>query len=68
MSDAMVAAVEALRIHAIQLAHAFGEIGIGRFNHQVIVIAHLAVGVTNPLETLTDLGERFQPCDPIIIG
>ena len=68
MADALVSPVKALRVYAIQLAHAFAEIGIRRFNHHVIVISHQAVGVTNPIETLTDLGERFEPRYAIIIG
>jgi len=68
MADAMVAAVEALGVYAVQLAHSLGKIGIRRFYHQMIVITHLAVGVTNPVEALTDLRERFQPRDAIIIA
>ena len=43
MADAGVGAVEALGIDAIKLAHALGEVGIGRFDEQVIMILFSSV-------------------------
>ena len=42
-------------------AHACGSIGIGRFNEQVIVVAHQAVGVHRPIEAFADLRQHDQP-------
>ena len=46
--------VEALGIDAVQLAHAGRQIAIGGFDYQMIGIAHQAVGVTQPVQALTD--------------
>ena len=58
-------AVDRLRVHAIQLAHARGEIGFNRFHHDVIVIRHLAPRVAHPIKAAADPAEGFKPCTPI---
>ena len=68
MADAGMGAVEALGIDTIKLAHAFGEVGIGRFDEQVIMMGHLAIGVAHPVEALADLGKRFEPGEAIVVG
>ena len=45
MADAGMGAVEALGIDTIKLAHAFGEVGIRRFDEQVIMILKTAVAI-----------------------
>jgi hypothetical protein len=37
-----------LRIDAVELTHALGEIALRRFDHQMIAIGHLAVGMATP--------------------
>ena len=68
MADAGMGAVEALGIDTVQLAHAFGEVGIGRFDEQVIMIGHLAISVTDPVEAPADFGKRFEPGEAIVVG
>ena len=68
MPDPPVNAVEALRIHAVELAHAASEIGFGRFDQEMIVIGHLTPGVADPVEALADLAEDFKPADSIGVG
>ena len=68
VADALMAAVESLGIHAVQLAHAFREVGIRGFDNQMIVVGHLAIGVTNPVEPFADFPERFKPSQTIFIG
>lgn len=46
----MVDAVEALGVNAIQLTHSSGEIAVRGFGKKVIVVAHLTVGMDNPVE------------------
>ena len=68
MPDPPVNAVEALRIHAVELTHAASEIGFGRFDQEMIVIGHLTPGVADPVTPLADLAEDFKPADSIGIG
>jgi hypothetical protein len=53
--DSGVHLVEALRVDAIELAHALREIGVGRFRQQMVVVSHLAIGMDGPIEALADL-------------
>jgi hypothetical protein len=53
--------VEALRINTVELPHPLCQIGFRRFDQEVVVIAHLAPGVTHPIETLANLGKNLQP-------
>jgi hypothetical protein len=52
--------IRALRIHAVELAHPLREIAIRGLNHQMIVIAHQAVGVTQPVEILDHRSQNIQ--------
>ena len=62
-----MAAIETLRIDAVQLAHAFGQISIDRFHEQVIVVGHLTIGMHDPVEASADITDNGQPCCPVII-
>jgi hypothetical protein len=44
-----MATIETLGVHPIQLPHAFGQIGLGGLDHQMIMVAHLSPGMTNPM-------------------
>ena len=44
----LVPAVEALRVHAIHLPHPPGQVRVGSFNKEVVVITHQAEGVKYP--------------------
>jgi len=48
MVGSAVAGVEALRVASVQVAHAVREIGLGRLDDQVIVVAHQAADVHEP--------------------
>ena len=45
----MVPSVIFLSIDAVQLAHANGQIGVGRFDHEVVMVIHEAVGMADPV-------------------
>ena len=62
-----MAAVESLGVYAVQLAHAFREVGIRCFDDQVIVVGHLAIGMAHPVEAFADFGESFKPGHTIFI-
>lgn len=44
MPVAAVAAVEGLRVDAVQLPHGAGEVRVRRLQEQVVVVVHEAVG------------------------
>jgi hypothetical protein len=60
--------IEDLRVHAVELAHGFGQISVGGFKKQVEVIGHQTVGVTEhiePAERLPEDGQERIPVDVI---
>ena len=61
MTHAPVRAVDTLGIHAIELTHSLGKVRIGCFDHHMIVIGHLTIGMTHPIETPADVGKYFKP-------
>jgi len=65
MPDARMAPIEILRIHPIYLAHAGGEIGGGRFHHQMVMVLHQTIGVTNPLEACYYLLKQIKETPPV---
>lgn len=61
MADTVMPPIEGLRIAAVQSPHAATQIGFGRIEQQVVVIAHQAVGITTPLlleDFLPEEGEK----------
>ena len=59
--------VERLRVHTVELAHPFGEIGLWYLDKKVVVIRHQAVGVTDPTVVFDDLAQNSQESNPIDI-
>lgn len=53
-----------LRVHAVQLPHALRQIGLGRLDHHMVMVGHLALRVTSPVESLADLLEALPPITP----
>ena len=49
--------VEGLRVHAVELPHGFGQIGVGGFEERVEVIGHQAVGMAKHIEPAQRLPE-----------
>ncbi len=47
------------------MPHAEGKITIGSFYHEVIVIVHEAVSVTEPVIAFVDEGEYFEKYLPV---
>jgi hypothetical protein len=44
-----------------------GQVSIRRFNDQVIVIVHQAIGMTDPVKTLADLRQRIEKQSPVAV-
>ena len=63
----MVPSVIFLSIDAVQVAHADGQIGIGRFDHEVVVVIHEAIGVADPVVPLNNCAEDEKEYLPILI-
>ncbi len=68
MSHTMVIPIMGLSINAIELLHAFTEVAIGRFDCQMVVIIHQAVGMDQPIEGLDHLAQDFKKCDSVVFG
>ena len=50
VADTLMRPVYPLRIDAVKLTHALGEISFRCFDYQMIMIGHLAVGVALPVK------------------
>ena len=44
----------------VQVVHPFGEIRLGRFDNQVVVVHHQTIGVARPLEAIESLAQEIQ--------
>lgn len=52
MPHLAVAAVEVLRVHAVEVPHQARQIGLPRAQHEVVVVAHQAIGEHLGVEAL----------------
>jgi len=67
MPDAPVRPVDGLGVDAVELAHAAGEVGLRRLDHEVIMVGHLAPGGTAPAEPPADLAEDVEEAAAVVI-
>ena len=67
MAEEFVPVVEPDGVGALQPGHAGHQIGIGRFQHQMIMIAHQAIGVNLPVRFLARFGQRLEEILPVHI-
>ena len=65
MADELVPVVKPNRISALQPGHPSHQVGIGCFDHQMVVVAHEAIRVDLPISFLPRLGESFDKIEPI---
>jgi hypothetical protein len=68
MADSPMQPIEALRVGAIELPHAQGEIRQGSFDQQMVMIVHQAIGMAAPSKSVDHMGESRQKGLPIDIG
>lgn len=61
MADALVCAIEGLRIDAVEVAHTLGKIALDGFDDDMVVVVHQAPRMADPVESLAGLGKYFQP-------
>jgi hypothetical protein len=65
--DQTVPPVVALGVNTIEMAHPFGQIAFGSFDHQVIIIIHQAIGMAKPAITRNDKGQNFQKALTVVV-
>ena len=68
MAYSAVPSIVLLGIDTVQLAHAAGEIAVRRFNQKVLMIAHQAVSMTQPVVLLADFAKQAKERRTIIVG
>ena len=61
MSNPPVPAIEVLRVKTVQLPHSMAEVAFNRFDHDVIMVPHLAVGMHMKIETAADQAHNAEP-------
>jgi hypothetical protein len=66
MADPAVPAVEGLGVDTVELPHALGEVALHRFHHDMVMVAHLAPGVADPVAAPADCAEDLQP-EPAVL-
>ena len=67
MPDATMNSVELLGVETVQLAHSLPEILLWRLNEQMIMVAHHAIGMNEPVEATTHSFEHVQEQAAIFI-
>jgi hypothetical protein len=67
MAGTPVAEVEALGVRTVQELHAGGELRLGGFEDEVIVVRHQAEGVHRPLVAAHAAGEQRQEAEPVVV-
>jgi hypothetical protein len=67
MSGPAVPFIEELGVHAVQLAHAYGQVALRGFYEKMIMIGHEAVSVTNPIVSFVNVLEGVQKALAVMI-
>lgn len=67
MSGSVASVVEELSIDTIQLAHTEGEIAIGGFDEEMIVVVHKTVSMAEPVIPLIDMLKRSEKVIAVVI-
>lgn len=67
MAHPLMAQIEGLRVDPIQLTHGFGEIGLGRFNDQMEVIVHHAIGVEQEMKAGDHARQHPEKLLPVLV-
>jgi len=59
--------VEPNGIGALQPSHPAHQVGVGRFQHQMLVVAHQAIGMHLPTRLLARFSQRLDEIVPVHI-
>ena len=68
MADPVMGAIEMLGVYAVDVPHAGGEIAVDGFQEQVVVIAHKAESITEPVEALDSLFGNVEESRPVPVA
>jgi hypothetical protein len=67
MTGPLMALIEELGVDAVQLPHADGKIAVRRFDKEIIVIAHEAIGMTEPIVAFINVLESVQEVNAVLV-
>ena len=67
VAEALVTAVEALGVDAVEPLHAGGEVGAGGVDDEVVVRVHEAEGVAAPAVALDRLGQQLEEEHAVVV-
>ena len=67
MAGTVAAVVEKLRIDAVQLAHAEGEVSVRGLQEQMVMVVHEAVGMAQPVIAFLDVLKRPEEHFAVLI-
>ncbi len=68
VADTAMGTVDVLGVDTVELSHALGQIGVGRFDQQMIMIRHQAIGMTDPVETFAGSAQDVQKRDAVVVS
>ena len=55
-----MAPIPCLSVDAVEMAHATGEIGLGSFHEEMVMVGHQAIGVAAPAKALNSVAEQVE--------
>ena len=60
-------AIELLSVYPVYMSHTHGQIACDGFKEQVVVVAHQAIGVATPIETLCRFLDQIEEVCPVAV-
>jgi len=67
MSYTIIFPIKELAVDLVQIFHTFCQVGVGCFDHQMVMVTHKAVDVAQPVEPLDGGVQDVEILDPISI-
>jgi hypothetical protein len=67
VAGSFVPFVKNLGIDTVKLSHAEGEVGVGRFDQEMVVVGHEAVGVAQPVITLVNMLKSVEETLAVLV-
>ena len=65
VSDPVVFPVEELAVDLVEVFHSFGQVGVRRFDHEVVMVPHEAIDMAQPIEPFYGFVEDVEIFDPV---
>jgi len=67
VSDPVVLPVEELAVDLIEIFHSFGQVGVRRFDHEVVMVPHETVHMAQPVEPFDGGVKDVEILDPVCL-